>query len=135
MVPRVTYRLQFHEGFRFADAARLAPYLARLGISHVYASPYMKSRPGSTHGYDIVDHRSLNPELGDQTDFDRMVAAFAENGLGGVCVEGAAAAALDRLAESGEARVLGDVLGRRHRPGWFPGRRIPCAGRAPWPSG
>ena len=82
MVPRVTYRLQFHEGFRFADAARLAPYLARLGISHVYASPYMKSRPGSTHGYDIVDHRSLNPELGDQTDFDRMVAAFAENGLG-----------------------------------------------------
>jgi len=82
MVPRATYRLQFHEGFRFADAARLAPYLASLGISHVYASPYMKSRPGSTHGYDIVDHRSLNPELGDQTDFDRMVAAFAENGLG-----------------------------------------------------
>ena len=82
MVPRVTYRLQFHKGFRFADAAGLAPYLARLGISHVYASPYMKSRPGSTHGYDIVDHRALNPELGDQTDFDRMVAAFAENGLG-----------------------------------------------------
>src|SRR3954452_4345050 len=82
MVPRVTHRLQFHEGFRFADAARLSPYLARQGISHVYASPYMKSRPGSTHGYDIVDHRTLNPELGDQTDFDRMVAAFAENGLG-----------------------------------------------------
>ena len=55
MVPRATYRLQFHEGFRFADAARLAPYLARLGISHVYASPYLKARPGSTHGYDIVD--------------------------------------------------------------------------------
>src|SRR5271166_1573824 len=82
MIPLATYRLQFHEGFRFADAARLAPYLARLGISHVYASPYLKARPGSTHGYDIVDHRSLNPELGDQADFDRMVAAFAENGLG-----------------------------------------------------
>ena len=82
MIPLATYRLQFHEGFRFVDAARLAPYLARLGISHVYASPYLKARPGSTHGYDIVDHRSLNPELGDQTDFDRMVAAFAENGLG-----------------------------------------------------
>jgi (1->4)-alpha-D-glucan 1-alpha-D-glucosylmutase len=82
MIPLATYRLQFHEGFRFADAARLAPYLARLGISHVYASPYLKVRPGSTHGYDIVEHRSLNPELGDQADFDRMVAAFAENGLG-----------------------------------------------------
>ena len=82
MIPLATYRLQFHERFRFADAARLAPYLARLGISHVYASPYLKARPGSTHGYDIVDHRSLNPELGDQADFDEMVAAFAENGLG-----------------------------------------------------
>jgi (1->4)-alpha-D-glucan 1-alpha-D-glucosylmutase len=82
MAPLATYRLQFHEGFRFADAARLAPYMARLGVSHVYASPYLKARPGSTHGYDIVDHRLLNPELGDQADFDRMVAAFRENGLG-----------------------------------------------------
>ena len=81
MIPRATYRLQFHKGFRFADAARLAPYLASLGISHIYASPYLKARSGSTHGYDIVDHRLLNPELGDQADFDRMITAFAENGL------------------------------------------------------
>src|SRR5215471_7300533 len=81
MVPRATYRLQFHDGLRFEDAARLAPYLASLGISHIYASPYLKARSGSTHGYDIVDHGSLNPELGDQVAFDRMVTAFAENGL------------------------------------------------------
>jgi (1->4)-alpha-D-glucan 1-alpha-D-glucosylmutase len=81
-IPRATYRLQFHEGFGFNDAAALAPYLARLGISHVYASPYLKARPGSTHGYDIVDHRQLNPELGDAAAFRAMVTAFREHGLG-----------------------------------------------------
>jgi (1->4)-alpha-D-glucan 1-alpha-D-glucosylmutase len=81
-VPRATYRLQFHKDFGFAAAAALAPYLARLGISHVYASPYLKARPGSTHGYDIVDHRQLNPELGDIEDFRAMVAAFRAHGLG-----------------------------------------------------
>jgi (1->4)-alpha-D-glucan 1-alpha-D-glucosylmutase len=83
-IPRATYRLQFHKGFGFSDAAALAPYLARLGISHVYASPYLKARPGSTHGYDIVDHLRLNPELGDDAAFTDMVAAFRDNGLGEV---------------------------------------------------
>ena len=82
--PRATYRLQFHKGFGFRDAAGLAPYLARLGISHVYASPYLKARPGSTHGYDIADHGQLNPELGDESAFRRMVTAFRQNGLGQV---------------------------------------------------
>jgi len=81
-VPRATYRLQFHKGFGFAAAAALAPYLARLGISHVYASPYLKARPGSPHGYDIVDHRQLNPELGGVPDFRAMTAAFRQHGLG-----------------------------------------------------
>ncbi len=81
-MPRATYRLQFHEGFGFDDAARLAPYLARLGVSHVYASPYLTARPGSTHGYDIVDHDRLNPELGGDQAFARMVAAIQANGLG-----------------------------------------------------
>ena len=81
-IPRATYRLQFHKGFGFADAAALAPYLAKLGISHVYASPWLKARPGSLHGYDIVDHRQLNPELGDETAFRAMVTAFRDNGLG-----------------------------------------------------
>lgn len=81
MIPRATYRLQFHQGFGFRDAARIAPYLARLGVSHVYASPWLKAAPGSTHGYDIVDHRALNPELGTRQDFDAMVAEFRANGL------------------------------------------------------
>ena len=83
-IPRATYRLQFHKGFGFWDAAALAPYLARLGISHVYASPYLKARPGSTHGYDIVDHGQLNPELGDELAFRDMVTAFRDSGLGQV---------------------------------------------------
>lgn len=83
-IPRATYRLQFHAGFRFADAAAIAPYLARLGVSHVYASPWMKARPGSGHGYDIVDHGALNPELGTAEDFRAMCAAFRANGLGQV---------------------------------------------------
>ncbi|MCK8783020.1 malto-oligosyltrehalose synthase [Roseomonas sp. NAR14] len=82
MTPRATYRLQFHEGFGFDRAAELAPYLARLGVSHVYASPYLKARPGSSHGYDIVDHGALNPELGGDAGFRRMVAALREAGLG-----------------------------------------------------
>jgi (1->4)-alpha-D-glucan 1-alpha-D-glucosylmutase len=80
--PRATYRLQFHPGFTFADAAALAPYLARLGVSHVYASPYLRARPGSSHGYDIVDHTCLNSELGDEAAFRAMTTAFREHGLG-----------------------------------------------------
>ena len=83
-VPRATYRLQFRKEFGFDQAAALAPYLARLGVSHVYASPYLKARPGSTHGYDITDHTGLNPELGDEAAFARMVEAFRAAGLGQV---------------------------------------------------
>ena len=82
MTPRATYRLQFNGEFGFADAAALAPYLEDLGISHVYASPVFAARPGSTHGYDIVDHNRLNPELGTPDDFRRMAETFRENGIG-----------------------------------------------------
>lgn len=81
-VPRATYRLQFHGGFGFAQAEAALPYLSDLGISHIYASPYLKARPGSSHGYDIVDHGSLNPEIGDEQQFDRYCARLAEYGLG-----------------------------------------------------
>jgi (1->4)-alpha-D-glucan 1-alpha-D-glucosylmutase len=81
MVPRATYRVQFSKEFGFDDAAALAPYLADLGISHVYASPYLKARPNSPHGYDVTDHNSLNPELGDQAAFIRMIRAFEAAGL------------------------------------------------------
>ena len=79
--PRATYRLQFSRAFGFADAAIIAPYLAKLGISHVYASPYLMARPGSQHGYDIVAHDRLNPELGDWQSFLEMNTAFKRNGL------------------------------------------------------
>jgi (1->4)-alpha-D-glucan 1-alpha-D-glucosylmutase len=81
-IPRATYRLQFNHEFTFNDAARIVPYLARLGISHVYASPILKARPGSMHGYDVVDHSQLNPELGTREDFDRFVRTLHAHGLG-----------------------------------------------------
>ena len=81
-VPRATYRLQFHAGFGFADAQAIVPYLAALGISHLYASPITMARPGSTHGYDVIDFNRLNPELGDEASFDALVAALHAHGMG-----------------------------------------------------
>ena len=63
-IPTATYRLQFREGLDFARAADLAPYLARTGVSHLYASPLFRATTGSTHGYDVTDHRELDPALG-----------------------------------------------------------------------
>jgi (1->4)-alpha-D-glucan 1-alpha-D-glucosylmutase len=80
--PRATYRLQLHAGFGFRDAAVIAPYLAQLGVSHVYLSPILKARPGSVHGYDVTDHNQLNPELGTENDFSSMIEAFRDHGLG-----------------------------------------------------
>ena len=82
IIPRATYRLQFNRDFTLAQATELVPYLAELGISHCYASPYLKARPGSSHGYDIVDHNTLNPEIGSVDDFERFVAALRAHGMG-----------------------------------------------------
>jgi (1->4)-alpha-D-glucan 1-alpha-D-glucosylmutase len=82
MIPRATYRLQLHGGFGFAAAAECVPYLARLGISHAYLSPYLKARPGSIHGYDIVDHSQLNPELGDEQAFLHLSRNLKTHSLG-----------------------------------------------------
>ncbi|HYU13456.1 MAG TPA: malto-oligosyltrehalose synthase, partial [Stellaceae bacterium] len=79
---RATYRLQFHQGFTFRDATALVPYLAWLGISHVYASPLMEARPGSTHGYDIVHHNRLNPEIGTEAEFAALSTALKAHGMG-----------------------------------------------------
>jgi (1->4)-alpha-D-glucan 1-alpha-D-glucosylmutase len=79
---RATYRLQFHQGFTFRDATALVPYLAWLGISHVYASPLMEARPGSTHGYDIVDHNRINPEIGSEADVAALSASLKAHGMG-----------------------------------------------------
>ena len=62
-IPIATYRVQLTADFDFDAAASIVPYLKSLGISHLYASPFLKARKGSTHGYDIVDHTVINPEL------------------------------------------------------------------------
>ena len=82
IVPRATYRLQLHGDFGFVHATALIPYLARLGVSHVYCSPYLRSRSGSRHGYDVIDHAALDPELGTGGDFERFVAALKAYGMG-----------------------------------------------------
>lgn len=80
-VPRATYRVQLHAGFDFAQATAIVPYLQALGISHLYTSPYLRARAGSTHGYDIVDHRQLNPEIGDEAAFDKLCETLSQHGL------------------------------------------------------
>ncbi|WP_046383596.1 malto-oligosyltrehalose synthase [Pseudomonas veronii] len=79
---RATQRLQFHKGFTLDDAVALVPYFARLGISHLYASPLLSARAGSMHGYDVVDPTTVNPELGGEAALRRLVAALREHDMG-----------------------------------------------------
>lgn len=81
-IPLATYRLQLTKDFTFDDAAALVPYLKTLGITHLYTSPFLTARPGSTHGYDIVDHSRLNPELGGEDGFARLSSALKQDDLG-----------------------------------------------------
>lgn len=82
MIPRATYRLQFNRDFPFASAEALVDYLARLGVSHIYASPITKARSGSMHGYDVVDPTRINPELGGEQGFRSLVDALCARGMG-----------------------------------------------------
>jgi (1->4)-alpha-D-glucan 1-alpha-D-glucosylmutase len=117
-IPRATYRLQLHAGFTFNSATATIPYLARLGISHVYVSPYFRARPGSTHGYDVVDHAALNPELGTQEDFERFLAELRAHGLGQILdivpnhvgVMGADNTRWMDVLENGQASVHAEVF-------------------------
>ncbi len=81
-IPVSTYRLQFNHQFRFADAERIIPYLSDLGITDIYASPYFKAKEGSLHGYDIVDHNRLNPEIGSEAEYEGMIGALRGCGMG-----------------------------------------------------
>jgi (1->4)-alpha-D-glucan 1-alpha-D-glucosylmutase len=81
-IPRALARLQFHAGFTFGDALPVVDYLADLGISHLYASPIWQARRGSTHGYDIVDYRRVNEELGGEPALRRLVARLREKNMG-----------------------------------------------------
>src|SRR5450759_670529 len=79
-----TYRVQLHAGFTFDDAAAVVDYLAALGVSHLYCSPYLQAAKDSTHGYDVVDHGRLNDELGGAVAHRRLVEHLAAAGLGQV---------------------------------------------------
>ncbi|MGL5818437.1 MAG: malto-oligosyltrehalose synthase [Phycicoccus sp.] len=81
-MPTATYRMQVHGGFGFDDVAERVPYLADLGVSHVYLSPVLQAAPGSTHGYDVLDHTRLGEEAGGRAGFERLVSACRQHGLG-----------------------------------------------------
>lgn len=81
-VPISTYRLQLHHDFDFDAAAEVAPYLSSLGVTHAYVSPVLAANPGSMHGYDVVDHAQIAPDLGGRQGLDRLVAALHAHGLG-----------------------------------------------------
>jgi (1->4)-alpha-D-glucan 1-alpha-D-glucosylmutase len=80
--PSATYRLQFNKSFTFEQAAGLVEYLDELGISDIYASPFLMARPGSMHGYDVTDHAKFNPEIGDEDSFVRLAQALDQRRMG-----------------------------------------------------
>src|SRR5690348_12995617 len=77
-----TYRVQLNKQFTLNDARRIVPYLDRLGISHLYCSPILAARPGSTHGYDVVDPTRINPEIGTIDDIRGLASDLHSRGLG-----------------------------------------------------
>ncbi len=81
-IPVSTYRLQFNHRFKFSDAAEIVAYLHELGISDIYASPYLKARKGSLHGYDIVDPSALNPEVGTEEEYDGFIGELRKYEMG-----------------------------------------------------
>jgi (1->4)-alpha-D-glucan 1-alpha-D-glucosylmutase len=80
--PAATYRLQFNKAFTFDQATGLIEYLDELGVTDVYASPFLMARPGSLHGYDVTDHSRFNPEIGDEESFARFSAELQRRGMG-----------------------------------------------------
>jgi len=95
-IPTATYRLQFNSQFRFSDAGEIVPYLHRLGISDIYASPYFKASKGSIHGYDILDQNCLNPEIGSEQEHESLCQLLQQLDMGQIldivpnhmCIEG-----------------------------------------------
>ena len=81
-VPSSTYRLQLHAGFTADDAAEIVPYLARLGVGHLFCSPVLQAAPGSTHGYDVVDHTRISEEIGGEEALHRLAEAAHSHGMG-----------------------------------------------------
>lgn len=113
-VPVATYRLQFNSAFGFKAAKEIVPYLAALGISDIYASPIFRARNGSAHGYDVVDHNELNPELGGRVDFSELVGALKERGMGLL-----QDMVPNHMAYSIENPMMADILERGERSRYF----------------
>ena len=122
-VPASTYRLQLHgkteddPGFTFDDAAAIADYLQALGVTHVYSSPYLQAAPHSMHGYDVVDHKRVNTELGPE------LAAAVSTEVRKKSAADAHARFCKRLGEFGLGQVLDIVpnhmsLGEENRYWW-----------------
>jgi (1->4)-alpha-D-glucan 1-alpha-D-glucosylmutase len=106
-LPVATYRLQFNSRFGFREALDIVPYLAKLGISDVYASPIFKARSGSSHGDDVVDHNLLNQDLGTAEDFEDLSRALAAHGMGWI-----QDIVPNHMSYSYENPMLSDVLER-----------------------
>src|SRR5690606_36463291 len=81
-LPVATYRVQFSRNLRLDDAIPLVLYLRSLGISHLYASPFLRATSGSPHGYDVVAHDEIDPALGGEEALRGLVAALHEHGMG-----------------------------------------------------
>src|SRR6266850_2213624 len=81
-VPSATYRLQFNHSFTFDQASAIVEYLDELGITDVYASPFLMARPGSLHGYDVTDPTRFNPEIGDGDSFLRLSKTLQQRNMG-----------------------------------------------------
>lgn len=81
-IPVSTYRLQFNQKFNFEQAAHLLDYFQQLGVSDIYSSPILTARAGSLHGYDVVDHSKVNPELGTEDEFVELAHALRARGMG-----------------------------------------------------
>lgn len=112
-IPSATYRLQFNADFGFKDATVILSYLKNLGVTDIYASPYLKARKGSTHGYDIIGHDGLNPEVGSEEEYTIFTQQLLALGLGQIldivpnhmCVEGGENLWWQDLLENGPSSV------------------------------
>ena len=141
VVPGATYRIQLHPGFTFDDAAEVAGYLAELGVTHLYTSPFLQAEAGSTHGYDVVDHGRINDELGGPAGHARLVAALDRHGLGLVvdivpnhmAIDGRANRWWWDVLENGPASRYASYFdidwgGQENEDGPVPGARVPILG-------
>src|SRR5262249_19201503 len=81
-LPSSMYRVQLNKNFTFRDATGLVAYLGELGVGACYCSPFLKARPGSMHGYDIVEHNALNPEIGSEAEYEAFVERLSAHDVG-----------------------------------------------------